>query len=180
MDSKAISTTKHLTGATLVEFIVAGGIGAVLLVIFMSFAIYQGRSFTVLLNMSDMDQINRIALDQMTREIRQVNKLTYYGTNYVELEDYDKVTVTFRFNATNKTLTRTKGNDTKVLLQEIESLTFTMMQRNIIDGSYAYYPAETMEECKVLGIMWETSRSIMGKKSSLSGTQTARIVIRKA
>jgi hypothetical protein len=54
------------------------------------------------------------------------------------------------------------------------------MQRNIVDDTYAYYPADTLAEAKVIGVTWETSRSIMGKRTGLSGSQTVRIVIRKA
>ena len=72
------------------------------------------------------------------------------------------------------------GGTTKTVLVECSTFSFVLMQRNIVEGSYAYYPAEILAEAKVIGITWETSRSIMGKKTGLSGSQTARIVIRKA
>ena len=165
MDSKTTSTTKRFrqsrqSGATVTEFVMAGGIGAVIVAVILSFALYQGRSFAVIFNISDMDQANRIALDQLTQQIRQVNKVTAYATNSVVFEDYDNVALTYRFDPTARTLSRTKGGTTQILLREIESLTFALMQRNIVDGSYAYYPAETVAECKVLSIVWETSRAV--------------------
>jgi hypothetical protein len=163
----------------MVEFVVAIGIGVMVLAVFMSFAIYQGRSFSVILNLVDMDELNRNALNRMAKEIRQVNKVTFYGTNWVDFEDFDKGTLTYRFDPGTRTLTRIKGTSTIVVLKEIDSFTFALMQRNIVEGSYAYYPAESVEECKVIGITWETSRSIMGRKTGVSGSQTARIVIRK-
>ncbi len=155
-------------------------IGVILMGVFMSFAIYQGRSFTVILNLVDMDQLNRSALDQMSRDIRQVNKVTYYGTNWIDFQDYDNATLTYRFDPATGSVTRTKGGATKTVLIQCSTFTFALMQRNIVEGSYAYYPADTIAEAKVIGITWETSRSIMGKKTGLSGSQTARIVIRKA
>jgi len=185
MDCKATSTirrqrSRRASGATLVEFVVASAVGVVLLGVFMTFAVYQGRSFTVLLNLVDMDQLNRQSLDQMSQDIRQVNKVIYYGTNWIDFEDYDKATLTYRFDPTTRSVTRTKAGTTKTVLVECSTFTFALMQRNIVEGSYAYYPAEILAEAKVIGITWETSRSILGKKTGLSGSQTARIVIRKA
>lgn len=181
MDFKATSTNrrKH-SGATIVEVIFAIGIGVILLGVFTSFVLYQGRSFVVILNLADMDQANRNAVDRMSKEIRQVNKVTAYGTNYIDFEDFDNTTLTYRYSAGAGTLSRIKGGVTTVLLREVMDLQFALMQRNIVEGEYAYYPAETIAEAKVIGVTWEASRSIMGRRSGVSGYQTVRIVIRKA
>lgn len=164
----------------MVEFIFAIGIGVVVLGVFTTFALYQGRSFSVILNLADMDQANRYAVDRMSKEIRQVNRVTYYGTNWIDFEDSDKATLTYRYSPGTRTLTRVKGGASTIILREVDNLGFALMQRNIVDGEYAYYPAETIVEAKVIGMTWETSRSIFGRKSGVSGQQTVRIVIRKA
>lgn len=154
-------------------------IGIVLLTVFLSFSLYHSRSFSVLTNMIEMDQANRIALDRMTRDVRQVNCVSYYGTNWIQFVDGDGLPLTYTYSPTSRTFTRTKGASSTVLLRECDSLAFNMMQRNIVDGSYAYYPADSTNECKVMGLTWACSRTILGKKTTITGSQTARVVIRK-
>ena len=179
MFTKAHSRHRESAG-TLPETVFAIGIGAVLLMVFISFAVYQGRSFTVLTNMVDLDQGNRTALDRLTRDIRQASRVTAWTTNSVTLEDWDGQALSFDFSPGAGTLTRTKGADVSVVLSGCDDLTFSMYQRNIIAGSYAYYPAATLPECKVVGMVWTCSRKILGKTSNVSTAQSARIVIRKA
>jgi hypothetical protein len=115
----------------------------------------------------------------MTRDIRQANRVTSFATNQVTLEDYDGTNLVYRFDPLAGTLTRTKGTQSRILLRELEVCTFTMMQRNLIEGTQDNYPTDEPAECKLLDLTWNCSRTIMGKKANLSGGQSARIVIRK-
>jgi Tfp pilus assembly protein PilW len=173
------SHRRREAGMTLVEILMSLGVGVILMAVVISFSIYQGRSFAVLTNMVDMDQANRETLDRLSRDVRQVNRVTTYGTNRVILEDYDLLPLTYTYDATAGTLTRTKSGQSTVLLRGCDSLQFTMMQRNIVAGSFAYYPADDESTCKVLGVTWVCSRTILGRKTNITGTQSARIVIRK-
>jgi hypothetical protein len=148
--------------------------------VFMSLSIYQGRTFGILTNMVDMDQGNRTALDRLTKDIRQANRVTSYGTNTITFEDFDGLPLVYTYTASNGKLTRTKGTSVTTLLKGCTSLTFNMYQRNMVAGSSAYYPAATLIECKVVGIDWVCSRKIMGVTSNVTGPQSARVVIRKA
>jgi len=180
MDCRVTSTKRRQHGATLSEVLFGIGIGVLVLSVFTAFVLFQGRSLMVLLNMADMDQANRNTVDRMSREIRQVNKVLACTTNSIDFEDTDKGTLTYRYSAGARTLSRIKGNDTTILLREVTALNFALMQRNIVEGEYAYYPADTIEEAKVIGMTWEVSRSVMGRRTGVSGFQTVRIVIRKA
>jgi hypothetical protein len=131
------------------------------------------------MNWLDLDQSNRLALDQMSRDIRQANRVTFFGTNTVTFQDADGQPLTYSYNPGARTLTRSKGQTSTVLLREIEALTFTMMQRNIIEGTLDNYPTDNVDECKLLDVSWHCSRSVLGQKSSLSGGQSTRLVIRK-
>lgn len=181
MDCKATSTDRRRrSGLTVVELLFAVSIGVIVLGVFTSFALYQSRSFLIMLNLADMDQANRNAVDRMSMEIRQVNKVIAFGTNYIDFEDSDKVTLTYRYSEGAGTLSRTKAGDTTVLLREVVNFNFVLMQRNIVEGDFAYYPAESLAEAKVIEMVWDVSRSVLGKKSAASGTQIVRAVIRKA
>lgn len=180
---KAISTkvgrTNRCGGFTLAETIMGLGLGVLLAATFMTFVLYNSRSFSILANHLELHQGNRQALDTMTRDIRQVRRLTIYATNSVTFEDADGIALQYTYNPTAKTLTRTKGASSTVLLKGCDSMSFEMMQRNIIEGTYDYYPADEVETCKVVRIRWNCSRDLLGKKSQISEDQSTDVVIRK-
>ena len=182
MDCKVTSLTKrwHCAGATIMEQIMAHVGGVILMAAVMAFAMFNTRSFAILSNNIDTDQANRIAIDRMTKDIRQANRMTTYATNSVTFEDWNGEPLSFTFDAARKQLTRKKGTQpASVLLTDLDLMTFSMMQRNIIEGSYDYFPADDLATCKVVGIFWVSSKSILGKRSSVSGGQSTRVVIRK-
>jgi hypothetical protein len=144
-----------------------------------AFSMYATRSFAAVSNWMELDQANRLAIDTMARDIRQVNRMTTYQANSVTFEDSDGASVAFTYDPAKKTLIRTKSGSTTVLLRECDEIIFSMMQRNIIEGSYTYYPAEDVDSCKVVGVSWHCSRTILGQKSQISGGQTTQVVIRK-
>ena len=92
--------------------------------------------------------------------------------------DTDGTALTYAYDPAARTLTRTKGPESTVLLKEVDAFAFAMMQRNIITNTFNNYPTTNVNEGKVLGIFWNCSRTILGKKANVSGAQSTRVAIR--
>src|SRR5256885_12440772 len=60
---------------------VATGVGSVVLAAVMALSLFSARSFAALGNYVDLDIKSRTALDQMSSDIRQADKLTAASTN---------------------------------------------------------------------------------------------------
>src|SRR4029079_18649991 len=93
---------------------------------------YGGRSFPAMVNYVSLDQYSRNALDKMSKEIRQCNRLTNATTNSLQFEDFDGGTLIYSYNPTSRVLTRTKNGvaDAKPLLEQCDYLKFSIYQRN--------------------------------------------------
>src|SRR5689334_1836194 len=121
---------------SLIELMISFGIGSLLIVVLCAFSLYSGRSFEPLFNYVDLNQSSRNALDVMTRDIRQVNRLTDFGTNYLTFEDWDSAPLHYVYNPQTKRLRRIKGSGSVVLLENCTYLDFKIYQRNPIAGTY--------------------------------------------
>ena len=167
-------------GLSLVEFIVSIAIGAIVLTAVVSLSLYSGRSFAGLANYAALNSESVVALDQMTRDIRQAVALVGFSTNQVVFNDgTNKPPLYFTYLPTQRVLVRTQGNDRKVLLRECDSLQFSIFQRTLIPGTYDQYVAATTNNCKVVMVNWSCSRKILGTKVNSDSAQMAKIVIRK-
>src|SRR5690349_12875187 len=83
MDSKIMCGIKYLNqrrraGFGLVDFMVALALSTIILAVIGALSSYTARSFAAVANYVDLDQRSQSALDQMTRDIRQVNGLLSY------------------------------------------------------------------------------------------------------
>jgi hypothetical protein len=170
---------RQCRGLSLLEYVFALGIGGLMLTVVSLFAMHHAKSIAVLSNMVDLDQANRIALTQMTKDFRQVAHLQSYATNSLTFLDSDGTLLQYTYDSSSRTLTRLKSGIAKVLLRECDRLTFTIRQRNIIGGTFDYYPATTPDTCKVVGVDWSCTRTVLGRKANLVSSQSARIAIRK-
>ena len=183
MDSKITSTNRrpsaHQGGFVLSEMLVVMGISAILMLALTVFFMLGGRSFAAMFNYVDLDDANRIAMDLLSRDIRQSNRVTGYATNRLTLEDSDLTPIVYDWDRTNRTLTRIRGAESKVLLKECDTLRFDIAQRTPVKGTYEFYPSATVTNAKVIDVSWVCSRQIFGRKENTESVQTARIVIRK-
>lgn len=184
MDCKHTSTkriSRQAHAFTLVETLVAIGIGSMLLVVIFSLSFYSSRSFAAMANYANLDAASRNALDRMTREIRGVNRLTVFSTNQLTFEDSSLNTLSYVYNPVQRTLVRTYMGVSQVLLTECDRLTFSIFQRNPVGGTYDQYPAANNNPalCKLVQVNWTCSRKIFGQKVNTESVQTAKIVIRK-
>jgi Tfp pilus assembly protein PilW len=159
--------------------IIAIGITSLLVLTVTGFIMFSGRSFAALFNYVDLDDANRIAIDRITRDVRQANGVSAYTTNSLTLRDSDGTPIVYAYSPVTATLTRTRAGDVSVILHDCDSLSFSIGQRNTVSGSYDIYPAATPDTCKVVNVRWVCSRTIFGRKENSESVQTARIVIRK-
>jgi len=176
---------RRRAGFGLVDFMVALALSTIILAVIGALSSYTARSFAAVANYVDLDQRSQSALDQMTRDIRQVNGLLSYtvsGTSKtLTFQDSDGLKLWFTYDSAARTLTRGKaGLPLKTLLTECDQLDFGIYQRNPVSGSYDEYPAGTPTTCKLIQVSWTCSRKIFGATVNTESVQTAKIVIRKA
>lgn len=173
-------------GFALLEAVIAAGIATLLILAICSFTMFSSKSFAALFNYVDLDDVNKLAMDRITRDIRQANRVTAAVTNAltgkvtsITLENPDATLTTYTYNPTLRILTRTRSGATHVILEGCDRLAFRLCQRNPVGGTYDVFDASGPALCKVVDVSWTCSRTIMGRKENTESVQTARIVIRK-
>ena len=185
MDFKATFTERvrriRRSGFTLLEMLFTMGITTLCMSALTLFYVFTTHSFATLFNYVDLDDANRIAMDQLTRDIRQSDCITGFTTNQLTLQDGDGLALSWSYDSTSRSVTRVKQNSsTNVLLTDCDALSFDVRQRNVVGGSYDVYPIATnAATAKVVNVYWTCSRKIFGHKEDTESVQTARIVIRK-
>jgi len=157
---------------------VAAGIGLVVLTVLASLVGYTARSFAAMINYVDLDQYSRKALDRMATEIRQADFLVSNSTNQLTFS-YNGTLFSYTYDPTAKTLTRTYGTETEILLRECETLAFATYQRNPVGGSYDVYPTGTPTTTKLVQVTWTCSRKILNRSVNTESVQSAKFVLRK-
>jgi prepilin-type N-terminal cleavage/methylation domain-containing protein len=190
MDCRTTSTKPRWTarterrsqaGMTLLELMIATAISAILSTSVAALIFYSNHSLAAMGNYVDLDHRSRIALDTMSRSIRQASRLTSYTTTSLTFEDSDGGTLIFSYDPSAKTLTRSKNGvaDTDPLLEECDYLQFSIYQRNTIGGTYDQFSTASAATCKLVQLNWVCSRKILGAKVNTESVQSAKIVIRK-
>jgi Tfp pilus assembly protein PilW len=162
----------------MVETMVASGVGSMLLLAVMSLFAFSNRSFASFSNYVALERQSQHALDIISRDVRQVRKLKANTTTSLVFTDFDGADLNYSYNANAKTLARTKGANSEVLLEGCDSLAFDIMQRNTLQSSFNQFPAASAVTCKLLQLNWSCSRKILGLKLNTENMQSAKIVIR--
>ena len=181
MDCKITSLTckRRTAGFTLVEFLFATCIGFVVLAAIAITSLYSARSFAALKNYLDLDEHNHLALDHMSREVRQVHQLTAYDSTSLTFEDFDGLPLQYRYDAPSKALVRTKGQETSTLLTGCDSIQFQIYQRTPISNKFEPYLTTNIATAKLIELRWNCSRQILGAKANTENMQSAIIAIRQ-
>lgn len=163
---------------------VATALGGLIVVAVMALTFFSARSFAALTNYVDLDNRSRNALDVMSREIRQADRLTSGNDHALAFAFTDPTTsavftVSYTYNPETRELVRIQGTERKVLLSECDYLRFSLFQRNPINGTYDQYPTANPDTCKLVQLSWICSRNILGKRANTESVQSAKVVIRK-
>lgn len=181
-----LTLLRRQAGMTLPEMMFTLMVGSILGAAVLSFSLYAGKSFAGLTNYVDLEQKSQIALDNMTREVRQVNRVLSFGTttlrgqvitNTITFEDSDGENLAYTF--TGDILVRSKFGVDRVLLTNCDYLTFQVFQRNPIAGEWDQWSTSVATNTKLISVSWVCSRNILGNRMNTESVQTAKVVIRK-
>ena len=163
---------------SLVSTLIGLVLSSLLLISLAAVYFYSTRSFADLGNYMDLDSKTRLALDVMSRDIRQADSLTSYTSNSATFK-VGTNQLAYTFDTTKRTLTRQFGSTNTTLLTDCRDVRYDIFLRNPVNGSYDYYPAATPANCKVVQVTLLSSRTLLGHETNSASAQSARIVIRK-
>ena len=175
-------------GWTLVEMMVAVALFSLGSMSLMGLYVFSIKSMASMYNYAVLDQYNRQAMDQLTREIRQSKRVLAYTTNSITVltanEDGSSgPRVTYSFSPSTKKMLRTASDgSSKLLLDNCSLLQFDLYTRcpsNAVFGAFPVAVNNWSNTVKVLQLTWKTAVTRPDGIINSENVQTARIVIRK-
>lgn len=174
-----MSTKRQKAGFTLVEYLIAIGVGSLVLGVLATASFYGATQFNLVLNYTALLEQERLTLDTISREVREADRITVCTSNQLTLASATSNLTTYAYDAGARLLSRVNNGTTTSLLRDCDYVRFDMFQRNPTNGTYDCYPAASTNECKVVQVTLASSRSMLGRKYSTSVQQSAKVVIRK-
>jgi prepilin-type N-terminal cleavage/methylation domain-containing protein len=183
---KTSRETRH--GWTLVEMMIAVGLFSIVSMALMGTYIFSVKSMASMYNYTLLDEYNRQAMDQLTRDIRQAKHIVNYTTNSITIlaakdDGSDGPEVTYAFSPSAKKMIRSSSDGTsRVLLNDCSLLSFQLFTRCPSNGVFGSFPVAInnwSKTAKVLQLTWKTSIALPSGVVNSENIQTARVVIRK-
>ena len=165
---------------TLVEVMIATAIGTLILTAAGSLMVYNVRSLAALTNYADLDRYSRGAVDKLSQDIRQSTDLISFTSTEIQFNSSrGRSNITYTYYPESKTLIRRQANNRETLLQQCDSLTFTVYGRNNVSNSWDQFVVTNAAGAKLIKLNWTCSRTILGQAVNTESVQTAKIVMRK-
>ena len=171
-------TKRRRRGFSLVEYLVT--LALTTLVIATGAAVSENflRAVAFLSNAVDLDAKNRLAIDRMSREIRQCDAVAAASGNGLVLRVGTNL-VAFEYQADTRQLVRSDPDTgVEVYLKGCDYIRFDLFRRNSLTGKYDEYPTGSAANCKIVQVSWVCSRRLLGFEANTGRMQSARVVIR--
>jgi hypothetical protein len=180
MVCRTTSSKASASAFTLVELMVASALGLVVTTAVLSLSYYSTRSFAAIANYMELNRNDQLALDQITRDIRQAIAVSAFpsATN-ITLSDYAGQPLQYVFDPNARTLVRVKGSQQTTNLTDCDSLTFALFQRTPISNTFACYNVAGVTNAKLVELNWSCSRTILGVKVDTETMQSSKIALRR-
>lgn len=173
---------KRLGGWTLIELMFASAIGVLILGAVMTTYFYMNRTLSATANYEELDRESRYALDVMTRAIRQTAMLTNWTSTSLAFTNRDGTLLSISWDSASGYLTYNNQyppGETKVLLKDCASLTFSAYQRTPISNTVMQFdPTSATTNTKCIVMDWVCRRTNYLSSAQTESVQTAKVVLR--
>ena len=169
---------KRQLAFTLIEVLLASALSLVLAGILAMFFAFSLRSFAAMTNYADMNQRSQMALDKMSKDIRQARSLTAYTNNSLTFLDVNNNSLRYTFDSSKGTLVRVSGGTTTTYLTNCDSLNFWVYQHTPISNSFDCYLPAAVTNTRVIQVTWHCFRKILGTKVTTENVESATLSLR--
>lgn len=163
---------------TLMEVMVATGLAGIVVTAMALLAYFTSRSFVAATNYTDMALRSRMALDNMSRSIRQARQVTAFSTNSISLLDVNGNLIQYTLNPSTGQLVWVSGGVTNTYLTGCNSLQFWIYQRTPRSNTFTCYDPATITNAKLVQVTWSCSRQIFGANVNNEVVESASICLR--
>jgi Tfp pilus assembly protein PilW len=173
---------------TLVELMVAIGLGSLVVTTVVLLYIFGLRSFTAIGNYTEMDGQSRMAMDTMLREMRQASGVVDFSTNLptpflLLTNDLQAKKITYNWDSSSGVFYYTVVSNSIVTtgtnLTGCDNWAFTLFQRTPdINGNFFAITNGNQAICKLISMSWTCSRTNLFRKFNTESTVTAQVVLR--
>lgn len=166
---------------TLTELLFGIAIGVFVLAALFSFYTLSMNGTYALIQFYSARDSSLNAMDTLSKEIRQATALQSHSTNEIVLINPDGDQIKFQFDPETHifALDVNSGASTIKLLDEVESLEFTVHQRTPVGGSFEFFPVAVPNTGKLIDVHWTQSFTVPGTpRGDKLLSQMARIVMR--
>ena len=184
------ASKKSRRGFTLLETLVACGLFGIAGIAVASIYLYSTRAFAAMANYGALDQNNRVAMDKLTREIREsrlIQSATSNSTSAtITILNGVGNTVNYTFDSKAKTLSRTCVQEpppyTQVLIPNCSVMAFDIRQRTASNGVFDNFPqVGSNDAIQVINLTWKSWKAIPGTSTNIGTSeeiQSAFVVVR--
>jgi len=163
---------------TTVETLIAIGISVVLLTQVCALWYYSSRSFAAQAAYTALDQDSQRALDKLSKDVRQAVDIKSFSSTKIVLKDPNN-TNDLTFQLSGRTLQRVQGTTRATLLNNVDSLQFSMYQRTPLQGVWDQYTTTNLTTCKLIEVRWKCSRKLHPlAPQTTEYMQSAKVVLR--
>jgi type II secretory pathway component PulJ len=175
---KTGSYRRQASAFTLVELMVAFTLSLLVGTVIAALLFYSTRSYVTMGNYTEMGARSQMALDKMSKEIRQANQVVGCTTNSITLKNPNNSTFTFSYDAASRKMQRTSGAQKSTYLLDCDSLAFWVFQHTMKSNTFDCYDPAYLTNARVVQVTWRCSRPILGKKATTESVQSSKIVLR--
>jgi hypothetical protein len=174
------------SGLTLVELLLAVGVGSILIATTLAVGIYSARSFSIIGNFADMDADSRQAIDALNRELHPASAVTGCASNptstwltFTTNVPYGPTTARLTWDSQARTLTLSAHGYDRILLTECDyweaklyksSASPTPTNISLVEASDPF-------DCKLIKMSWRCSRTNQGTKLNTESLQRLQFVL---
>ena len=165
-------------GFTLVELMVTFAITVIVATVVAAFVYYSSRSFVAMSHYTEMNQKSQLALDKMSKEVREANRVTELTSTTIKLQNPDGSTYAFTYDPSARTLSRVAGGKSTTYLKECDSMQFKIYQHIMKSNSFDCYETSNLGNARVIQVTWSCSRPVLGSKGTTDSIQASKIKLR--
>lgn len=163
---------------TLIEMMVAVGVGFIVLMIIGTVFMSSNRMFAELGNYVGMNQASQQVLERMTRDIRKSRDLVSFATNRIEFNYAGPTNLTFTYHPIARQLIRSMtGQPDTCIMTNCDFLQFSMYKNAPLAGGTVGQTTDPgLGKC--IQVTWKCSRTVLGLTRDSENIEQALIVIR--